>query len=189
MTFDPTRSGAQQLVDLGNTFAQALQHDKPVRASVRMTTEGHGFETEQRAAFDAWLRTVKMLATGAVTQPIAGSSAWSVASGSPHIDLCTDDPCLLEVHGDTRIGRHNVRRDACFARLGEFHEAGEVRGDAPHGAPVEPLVGCDLQRGLDQQHSGHVIQGMVERNRVRRVDPQAVPITSSDDALGRITGR
>lgn len=115
MTFDPTRSGAQQLVDLGNTFAQALQHDKPVRASVRMTTEGHGFETEQRAAFDAWLRTVKMLATGAVTQPIAGSSAWSVASGSPHIDLCTDDPCLLEVHGDTRIGRHNVRRDACFA--------------------------------------------------------------------------
>ncbi|RYG78661.1 TetR/AcrR family transcriptional regulator [Yimella sp. RIT 621] len=66
VTFDPTTSGAQQLVDLGNTFAQALQHDKLVRASVRMTTEGHGFDAEQRAAFDAWLRTVKMLATGAV---------------------------------------------------------------------------------------------------------------------------
>lgn len=46
---------AQALVDMSYQFALALQADPLVRASVRMATEGHGFATEQRATFDAWL--------------------------------------------------------------------------------------------------------------------------------------
>lgn len=89
VTSDPTRSGAQQLVDHGNTFAQALQHDNLVRAYVRMTTEGHGFDTEQRAAFNVWLRAVKMLATGAVADDSV-QPTWTTDAVAATLTACAN---------------------------------------------------------------------------------------------------
>lgn len=59
---------AQQMIDLSLDFGRALQTDPLIRASVRMTTEGHGFDAEQRLTFDRWLDLARQLAEQAMAQ-------------------------------------------------------------------------------------------------------------------------
>lgn len=65
---DPSRSAAQQIIDLSLEFGRALQRDALIRASVRMTTEGHGFDREQRIAFDRWLSLATDMGTLAIQE-------------------------------------------------------------------------------------------------------------------------
>ena len=59
---------AQQLIDASFAFGRALQSDPLIRASVRMTTEGHGFDDEQRIAFNDWLNFVTELSNRAISE-------------------------------------------------------------------------------------------------------------------------
>ncbi len=59
---------AQQLIDASYSFGRALQSDPLIRASVRMTTEGHGFDNEQRIAFNEWLKLVTELSGMAISE-------------------------------------------------------------------------------------------------------------------------
>lgn len=54
-TLELDGSAAQQMIDTSYMFGLKLQSDELIRASVRMTTEGHGLNDVQRSAFDAWL--------------------------------------------------------------------------------------------------------------------------------------
>ncbi len=58
---------AQQLIDTSYDFGRALQSDPLMRASVLMTTEGHGFD-EERVSFDAWLKLVTDISAKAIAE-------------------------------------------------------------------------------------------------------------------------
>ncbi|REF29120.1 ScbR family autoregulator-binding transcription factor [Calidifontibacter indicus] len=60
-TVELTGSAAQQAIDTSYVFGVQLQTDELIRASVRLTTEGHGLDDVQRSAFDAWLNAATAL--------------------------------------------------------------------------------------------------------------------------------
>lgn len=64
---------AQHLIDVSFRFAKALLTDPLMRASVRMATEGHGFDQEQHHTFETWLHLGSDLAQKAIIEGTFGA--------------------------------------------------------------------------------------------------------------------